>query len=75
MQTMVTVKVGLEEKALAYVKEYWGEMVKCGADTYWEVFVPGDLTVSPYGDPIINSCCHAWSCSVSYFIRKYWSEN
>ena len=68
-------KSGLDDMALTYVKEYWGEMVKCGADTYWEVFVPGDLTVSPYGDPIINSCCHAWSCSVSYFIRKYWSRN
>ncbi|MGN0182017.1 MAG: recombinase family protein [Candidatus Ornithomonoglobus sp.] len=26
---------------------------------------------SPYGDVIMNSACHAWSCTPSYFIRKY----
>lgn len=65
-------KLGLKEEAFSYMKSYWGEMVRCGADTYWEMFVPGDFSVTPYGDPVMNSCCHAWSCSVSYFIRKYW---
>ena len=65
---------GLKDEALAYLKGYWGEMVRCGADTYWEVFVPGDFSVTPYADPVINSFCHAWSCSASYFIRKYWAD-
>lgn len=69
------IRAELKEEAYAYINSYWGEMVRSGADTYWEVFVPGDLSVSPYEDSIINSCCHAWSCSVSYFIRKYWCES
>lgn len=69
------IHAGMQKEALDYIKEYWGAMVECGADTYWEVFVPGDFSVSPYRNPIINSSCHAWSCSVSYFIRKYFSSN
>jgi hypothetical protein len=26
--------------------------------------------LSPYGDHHINSYCHAWSCTPSYFIRS-----
>ena len=26
---------------------------------------------SPYRDRMVNSMCHAWSCTPSYFIRKY----
>ena len=65
---------GMKDTALDYIKEYWGKMVELGADTYWEVFVPGDFTVSPYRNPVMNSCCHAWSCSASYFIRKYFNN-
>lgn len=64
-------KLGLKEEATEYIKNYWGGMLKLGADTFWEVYVPGDLSVSPYGDAIVNSFCHAWSCTPSYFIRKY----
>ncbi len=71
------VKLGMMDEALAYIKSYWGGMVEKGADTFWEVYVPEDVNVSPYGDILINSFCHAWSCSPSYFIRKYfvdWNE-
>ena len=61
---------GMEE-AVAYIKDYWGGMVKLGCDTYWEVYVPEDPEVSPYEDKRMNSFCHAWSCSPAYFIRKY----
>lgn len=64
-------KLGMKEEALAYIKQYWGGMVKEKADTFWEVYVPSDENVSPYGDPVSHSFCHAWSCSPSYFIRKY----
>ena len=59
------------DEAAAYIKNYWGGMVKLGADTFYEVYVPGDPDFSPYGDRMINSMCHAWSCTPSYFIRKY----
>ena len=67
------VRIGMMDQALAFIKKYWGGMVNAGADTFWEVYVPGNPTLSPYGDALINSWCHAWSCSPSYFIRTYFS--
>lgn len=64
-------KLGLRDEAIAYIKGYWGGMVKLGADTFWEVYIPNDLEASPYGDKLANTFCHAWSCTPSYFIRKY----
>lgn len=62
---------GLFETATTKLREYWGAMLSLGADTFWEVFVPEDLNTSPYGDVRMNSFCHAWSCTPTYFIRKY----
>lgn len=58
-------------EAREYIKNYWGGMLAHGADTFYEVYVPEDLDFSPYGDRMINSMCHAWSCTPAYFIRKY----
>lgn len=66
----------MKEEAKEYLKAYWGEMVRRGADTYWEVFVPDDFyaTLDANCDgPVNNSSCHAWSCSASYFVRKYFA--
>lgn len=62
---------GQKEKALEQMRAYWGEMVRDGADTFWEVYNPQEKTLSPYGSNLINSYCHAWSCTPTYFIRKY----
>ena len=67
-------KCDLREEAFAYMTDYWGRMADLGADTYWEVFVPEHPEVSPYRDRTMNSACHAWSCSPSYFIRKYFNQ-
>lgn len=69
------IRLGLRDDAAAYVKHYWGGMIRNGADTFWEVYVPGKAEVSPYQDALMNSFCHAWSCSASYFIRKYFVPN
>lgn len=61
----------LKDLALHYLKEYWGAMVDLKADTFWEAFDPDDLYLSPYSSIQTNSYCHAWSCTPSYFIRKY----
>ena len=53
------------------MKGYWGEMVRDGADTFYELYDPEDRYASPYGSRIVNSFCHAWSSTPSYFIRKY----
>lgn len=63
----------MQEEAMSYMENYWGQMADLGADTYWETFVPGHPEVSPYRDRIMDSACHAWSCSPSYFIRNYFN--
>jgi hypothetical protein len=65
--------VGRKDKALEQMRAYWGEMVRDGADTFWEVYNPADKKNSPYGSNLINSYCHAWSCTPAYFIRKYFA--
>ena len=69
--TEAMIKLGLENEAVLYLKRFWGGMLELDADTFWEAYIPDDLDFSPYGDRMINSLCHAWSCTPSYFIRKY----
>jgi len=61
---------GLREKADALLLSYWGGMLKKGADTFWEAYVPNDDFASPYDNVLLNSACHAWSCAPSYFLRN-----
>jgi len=65
------IKLGLIDEAEQYIRNIWGGMVDVGADTFFEIYVPGVPDFSPYGDRKINSMCHAWSCTPAYFIRKY----
>lgn len=67
------IRLGMRTEALEYIKSYWGSMLRDGADTFWEAYAIGNPTLSPYNDPLMNSFCHAWSCSPSYFIRKYFT--
>ena len=64
-------KAGLVAEAVEYIRWIWGGMVKVGTDTFFEAYVPGDPTFSPYDDNKVNSMCHAWSCTATYFLRKY----
>ena len=68
------IEAGLQDKAMAYMNSYWGKMIELGADTFWEVFVPGQDFLSPYNGYLINSYCHAWSCTPTYFLRTMGSE-
>lgn len=61
---------GLDGQATELLHSYWGGMARKGADTFWEVYVPGDDLLSPYKSHLMNSYCHAWSCTPSYFLRK-----
>ena len=69
--TEAMLKLDMKDEAVQYLKKFWGGMLECGADTFWEAYIPDDLGFSPYEDRMINSLCHAWSCTPSYFIRKY----
>lgn len=64
-------EAGLTDEALKLMKDYWGKMIALGADTYWEAFEPAKPDYSPYGSPIVNSYCHAWSCTPVYLLKKY----
>ncbi|WP_244279196.1 alpha-L-rhamnosidase-related protein [Flavobacterium saccharophilum] len=65
------INCGLTNDAKSIVETYWGGMVNKGADTFWEVYDPTNEKLSPYGFYPMNSYCHAWSCTATYFIRKY----
>ncbi len=62
---------GKKEEAMDYMKYYWGGMISSGADTFWELYNPKNPEESPYGSSIVNSYCHAWSCTPAYLLRKY----
>ena len=62
---------GLTGKMRNLMNEYWGKMVQDGADTFYELFDPEHPDASPYGSRSVNSYCHAWSCTPSYLLRKY----
>jgi alpha-L-rhamnosidase len=64
------VQCGMRAEAMTLIEQYWGGMVEDWADTFWEAFDPKDSTFSPYGDVHINSFCHAWSCTPTWFFRS-----
>ena len=69
IQALIT--SGMNSEAKEALIEYWGGMVKKGADTFWEAYDPANDFISPYGFYPMNSYSHAWSCTPVYFIRKY----
>lgn len=69
IQALINSEMKVEAKK--YLVDYWGGMVKKGADTFWEVYDPANELLSPYNFYPVNSYCHAWSCTALYFIRKY----
>ena len=62
---------GRTKQALDLLRSYWGAMVDRGATTFWEVFDPANEYLSPYNSHLINSYCHAWSCTPAYFLRRH----
>lgn len=69
------IRCGEEELALEEMKRYWGEMIRDGADTFWELYNPYNKNESPYGSAMVNSYCHAWSCTPTYLLRKFYRRN
>lgn len=65
------ITAGLRREAEEYLRKIWGGMVLLGADTFWEAYVPQNPEFSPYGDRMVNSSCHAWSCTPAYWIRAH----
>lgn len=62
---------GETQRAVREIRRYWGGMIEKGADTFWELFDPEDPSATPYGSCMVNSYCHAWSCTPAYLMRQY----
>ncbi len=54
---------GLREEAVAEIKAYWGRWSPTAPTPSGKFSTPNILTFSPYGSKLINSYCHAWSCT------------
>ncbi len=65
---------GMRERATEIMLDYWGGMLRCGADTFWEVYRPESPFFSPYGNHQLNSYCHGYSCGPIYLITDYLAE-
>ena len=71
---MALLRAGLKEQAGSHMRAYWGSMLDAGADTFWETWDPKDPDASPYGGAVINSYCHAWSCTPAFLITRYFND-
>ena len=67
---MALLKAGMSRQAERHLRDYWGSMLDAGADTFWECWDPAEPDQSPYGGLIVNSFCHAWSCTPAYILRR-----
>ena len=68
-------QMGLQHTVLPEMKEYWGGMLKAGATTFWEKYVPsehGTQHLSMYGRPYGKSLCHAWGASPVYLLGRFY---
>jgi hypothetical protein len=65
------IECGLKQEAVELIEDYWGGMVKAGADTFWEVYDPSNAMPSPYSTVLVNSYGHAWSCTPACLLRQH----
>ena len=68
---MALLRAGLKDEAERHLRAYWGGMLASGADTFWECWDPERPDHSPYGGLLLNSFCHAWSCTPAWIIEKH----
>lgn len=66
---------GLQTQVLQEMRDYWGGMLREGATSFWEKYVPsetGTQHLAMYGRPYGKSLCHAWGASPIYLLGKYY---
>ncbi|MBO4821595.1 MAG: alpha-rhamnosidase [Prevotella sp.] len=64
----------LHTTVLEEMKAYWGGMLREGATTFWEKYIPtehGAEHLAMYGRPYGKSLCHAWGASPLYLLGRY----
>ncbi len=73
-ETDAVCKTGDLEYATNLIRSYWGDMVKLGATSIWEQYIPeeeGEKHYSMYGMKYGKSLCHAWGGGPVYIFGKY----
>ncbi len=66
--------LGMQEKVLKEIRDYWGGMLKLGATSFWELYNPaesGRMHYAMYGRNFGRSLCHAWGASPVYLLGRY----
>ncbi len=66
--------MGCHTLVMNEIKDYWGGMLREGATTFWEKYVPseqGAEHLAMYGRPYGKSLCHAWGASPVYLLGRY----
>ena len=66
--------MGMQTSVLPEMRAYWGGMLREGATTFWEKYIPsehGTQHLAMYGRPYGKSLCHAWGASPIYILGKY----
>ena len=69
--------MGYHTKVLQEIRDYWGGMLREGATSFWEKYVPtenGVQHLAMYGRPYGKSLCHAWGASPVYLLGKGLSQ-
>ncbi len=67
--------MGYHDEVLREMRDYWGGMLREGATSFWEKYVPseqGTQHLAMYGRPYGKSLCHAWGASPIYLLGKYY---
>lgn len=67
-------EMGMQEYVAQEIKDYWGGMIRQGATSFWEKYIPEEQGVqhlAMYGRPYGKSLCHAWGASPVYLLGKY----
>ena len=67
-------KLGFVDKVIEKIHTYWGGMLKEGAVTFWEEYIPEqneEEKYAMYGDPYGKSLCHAWGAAPVYLMGRY----
>ena len=67
--------MGEQSYVLKEMKDYWGDMLKLGATSFWEEYNPakkGAEHYAMYGREFGKSLCHAWGASPIYLLGKYY---
>lgn len=66
--------MGRQTQVLQEIRTYWGGMLREGATSFWEKYIPseqGTEHLAMYGRPYGKSLCHAWGASPVYLLGRY----